>query len=222
MTAAPARRGPRRRFILAAEIALILALGAWVAWTFIPRAPEPPGSISVKVQLPGALDRAHLTRNADGTLLYVLTTTEGARVELTPDEFAQRLHAAQSSRSWLDILLNTSSPAGFTWVAIGLLGQVLFTGRMVVQWIVSEKRGASTVPTAFWWMSLLGATMLLTYFIWRKDAVGVLGQGFGWFIYVRNLWLIHGAAPRAPDAFRDPAPEPELATGSSSSEKTPA
>ncbi|HAI14296.1 MAG TPA: hypothetical protein DCM28_21505, partial [Phycisphaerales bacterium] len=72
------------------------------------------------------------------------------------------------------------------WVAVGLLGQVLFTGRMIVQWIASEKSKRSVVPTAFWWMSLIGASMLITYFIWRKDVVGVLGQATGWFIYVRN------------------------------------
>ncbi|HCD35270.1 MAG TPA: hypothetical protein DER01_22910 [Phycisphaerales bacterium] len=78
------------------------------------------------------------------------------------------------------------------WVAVGLLGQVLFTGRMIVQWIASEKSKRSVVPTAFWWMSLIGASMLITYFIWRKDVVGVLGQATGWFIYVRNLYLIYG------------------------------
>ncbi|HHQ49151.1 MAG TPA: hypothetical protein ENK19_09765 [Acidobacteria bacterium] len=77
------------------------------------------------------------------------------------------------------------------WVALGLLGQVLFTGRMVVQWLVSEKRKRSVVPVIFWWMSLGGATMLLIYFLWRKDIVGVLGQSTGWFIYSRNLWLIY-------------------------------
>ena len=74
---------------------------------------------------------------------------------------------------------------------LGLLGQVLFTGRMVVQWLVSEKQKQSVVPTAFWWMSLIGASMLITYFIWRKDIVGFLGQATGWLIYVRNLWLIY-------------------------------
>ncbi|HAI10339.1 MAG TPA: hypothetical protein DCM28_01455, partial [Phycisphaerales bacterium] len=39
---------------------------------------------------------------------------------------------------------------------------------------------------------LIGASMLITYFIWRKDVVGVLGQATGWFIYVRNLYLIYG------------------------------
>jgi lipid-A-disaccharide synthase-like uncharacterized protein len=36
----------------------------------------------------------------------------------------------------------------------------------------------------------VGATMLLIYFIWRRDIVGILGQTTGWIIYVRNLALI--------------------------------
>jgi lipid-A-disaccharide synthase-like uncharacterized protein len=67
-------------------------------------------------------------------------------------------------------------------VGLGLLGQVLFTGRMLVQWLASEKQKRSVVPVAFWWMSLIGATMLLVYFTWRRDIVGVLGQATGWFI----------------------------------------
>ncbi|MEL7237889.1 MAG: lipid-A-disaccharide synthase N-terminal domain-containing protein [Planctomycetota bacterium] len=77
------------------------------------------------------------------------------------------------------------------WISVGLLGQVLFTGRMLVQWIVSEKAKRSTVPPVFWWMSLIGASMLLSYFIWRRDIVGVLGQAAGWGIYLRNLWMIY-------------------------------
>ncbi|NBC10815.1 MAG: hypothetical protein GVY24_03650 [Planctomycetes bacterium] len=96
------------------------------------------------------------------------------------------------------------------WVAVGLSGQVLFTGRMVVQWVVSERFKQSVVPTAFWWMSLCGASMLVIYFVWRKDIVGVLGQCTGWTIYVRNLWLIYAGRRRLPTAAEDPGPEPEL------------
>ena len=38
---------------------------------------------------------------------------------------------------------------------------------------------------------LFGASMLLVYFMWRRDPIGLLGQAFGWFIYVRNLWMIY-------------------------------
>lgn len=91
-------------------------------------------------------------------------------------------------------------------IAFGLVGQVAFMSRFLVQWIASEKRGRSVVPIGFWWLSLVGATMLLIYFAIRRDPVGVLGQMFGGPIYARNLLLIYrmrarkGLAGRPPDA----------------------
>ena len=87
-------------------------------------------------------------------------------------------------------VLNITTAVGVLWVGLGLLGQVLFTGRMVVQWLVSEKHRRSVVPPVFWYLSLAGASMLLAYFVWRKDIVGVLGQATGWAIYARNVYLI--------------------------------
>jgi len=76
------------------------------------------------------------------------------------------------------------------WLAIGLLGQGLFFMRFFVQWLASEKRGRSVIPTAFWYFSLLGGVTLLSYAIWRRDPVFILGQGTGIFIYLRNLYFI--------------------------------
>ena len=78
------------------------------------------------------------------------------------------------------------------WVLFGLLGQAVFMGRMLAQWYASEKVQSSVVPPIFWWLSLLGSSMLMVYFIWRKEIVGFLGQSTGWFIYIRNLWFIYG------------------------------
>jgi lipid-A-disaccharide synthase-like uncharacterized protein len=94
------------------------------------------------------------------------------------------------ARPWLLRLLNISSYWMLPWVALGLAGQTLFFLRMAVQWIASERQRASVVPTIYWWFSLAGGLMLLSYFIWRKDAVGVLGQSTGPIVYARNLWLI--------------------------------
>lgn len=76
------------------------------------------------------------------------------------------------------------------WIAIGLLGQAMFTSRFLVQWLVSERRKESVVPTAFWWLSILGGLTLLSYAIWRMDPVFILGQSFGVVVYARNLILI--------------------------------
>ena len=75
-------------------------------------------------------------------------------------------------------------------VAIGLVGQLLFTARFMVQWIASERAGKSVVPISFWFFSLGGGLILLGYAIYRQDPVFILGQALGSFIYVRNLMLI--------------------------------
>src|SRR5260221_7043498 len=86
------------------------------------------------------------------------------------------------------------------WVAFGLLGQLFFTLRFVVQWVASEKQGRSTVPVAFWYLSLLGGAVLFVYALWYcHDPVFTLGQGAGLLVYARNLVLIRrlqgGAGP---------------------------
>jgi lipid-A-disaccharide synthase-like uncharacterized protein len=76
------------------------------------------------------------------------------------------------------------------WLVVGFLGQALFGSRFLVQWIVSERRGESVVPLAFWYLSLGGASLLLAYAIWRQDPVFILGQSLGFLVYTRNLVLI--------------------------------
>ena len=79
------------------------------------------------------------------------------------------------------------------WLGIGFLGQGLFFGRWVVQWIASEKKAESQVPVSFWYMSLIGGLITLAYAIYRKDPVFIAGQGIGSVVYVRNLMLISRA-----------------------------
>ena len=87
--------------------------------------------------------------------------------------------------------LGARTQTELAWILTGLGGQILFMMRFLIQWIASEKAKRSTIPTAFWWLSIGGAAVLLTYAIWRSDPVFILGQSMGLFIYVRNLWLIH-------------------------------
>ncbi|MBA2655583.1 MAG: lipid-A-disaccharide synthase N-terminal domain-containing protein [Tatlockia sp.] len=79
----------------------------------------------------------------------------------------------------------------YIWLAIGLLGQGVFTARFIVQWLVSEREKRSIIPVAFWYLSLLGGITLLFYSIYKQDPVFILGQSTGIFIYSRNLFLIH-------------------------------
>lgn len=77
------------------------------------------------------------------------------------------------------------------WIAIGLIGQSLFSARFLIQWLASEKAKASIVPTTFWYFSILGGVTLFAYAVYRQDPVFILGQSTGIFIYARNLYLIH-------------------------------
>ncbi len=74
---------------------------------------------------------------------------------------------------------------------IGFVGQGLFASRFIYQWLYSEKIGKSTIPIGFWYLSILGGLGLLTYAIFRKDPVIIMGQMFGIIIYLRNLILIY-------------------------------
>lgn len=74
---------------------------------------------------------------------------------------------------------------------IGFFGQGLFASRFIIQWLYSEKKGESTIPLVFWYLSIFGGIGLLTYAIFRKDPVIIAGQSFGIFIYLRNLILIY-------------------------------
>ena len=76
------------------------------------------------------------------------------------------------------------------WLAVGLLGQLFFSCRFLVQWIASERRKASIVPPLFWWFSIGGAACLLTYAIYRADPVFILGQSAGFVVYFRNIVLL--------------------------------
>lgn len=76
------------------------------------------------------------------------------------------------------------------WLAFGFLAQAIFFGRWFVQWIATEKKKKSTVPVAFWYLSLIGGVTLLAYAIYRRDPVFIVGQASGTIIYIRNLYFI--------------------------------
>lgn len=76
-------------------------------------------------------------------------------------------------------------------LTIGFTGQALFFMRFFVQWLYSEKHRRSLIPTAFWYFSLGGSSLLLIYALIRRDIVFTVGQSTGFIIYSRNLYLIH-------------------------------
>lgn len=114
-------------------------------------------------------------------------------------------------RHWLLRALNISSWWNVAWIALGLGGQAAFFGRMMVQWLASERQGRSVVPVSFWWLSLVGGVALFAYFVWRRDVVGVLGQSTGIVVYARNIRLIVKARSAPPGDLAVPAGSPSAA-----------
>ncbi|MCZ4317933.1 lipid-A-disaccharide synthase N-terminal domain-containing protein [Aequorivita viscosa] len=72
---------------------------------------------------------------------------------------------------------------------LGIVSQILFTLRFVYQWLVSEKTKTSQLPVGFWRMSVIGASLILAYAIFRKDPVLFVGHIAGLVIYVRNIFI---------------------------------
>lgn len=89
------------------------------------------------------------------------------------------------------------------WLVFGLLGQCIFGTRFIVQWIASERKKQSHIPLIFWYLSIGGGIITLSYAIHRRDAVFIIGQGAGLIVYIRNLMLIYRAQRRT----TPPAPE---------------
>jgi lipid-A-disaccharide synthase-like uncharacterized protein len=201
---------------VAAMLALIL-LGAWVA--FAPGVPQDKAPDATRVSMTigavkGAVDwrgpetdRQFTIHYRDGTSIGPLPETQ-MRTTLG-DPAVDRLLTSGSNN--LFRLLNVTSWLGVIWVLAGFGGQLAFSGRWLLQWFISEQRKSSTVPVAFWWLSLVGSVILFAYFAWRQDLVGTLGQTSGVVIYARNIRLIAKQKRREARAAEasTPAADPE-------------
>lgn len=75
------------------------------------------------------------------------------------------------------------------WTFFGFLAQFVFFLRFIAQWIHSERQRRSVIPISFWYLSVVGALMILVYAIQRGDPVFIFGQFFALIIYIRNIIL---------------------------------
>ncbi len=174
---------------------LLVFLGMWLVLQ--PALARSESDLTVSV---GAIEIRLNRTMTDGDLRYQVIGPANLRSDalLDPvelDAFISEQVAIWNQRPAIERHLlgffNITSWGTFGFVAIGLVGQCAFFGRMFVQWIISERSRVSTVPEIFWWFSFIGGICLFTYFVWRVDIVGVLGQSTGIVIYARNLKLIH-------------------------------
>lgn len=74
------------------------------------------------------------------------------------------------------------------WLAVGFAAQTLFSLRFLIQWIATERAGRSVVPMAFWYFSVSGGALLLSYAIYRSDPVFIVGQVAGLFVYFSGIF----------------------------------
>ncbi len=71
--------------------------------------------------------------------------------------------------------------------SIGFLSQILFSARLLVQWISSEKEGRVLSPLLFWQFSILASFLMMIYGILRNDLAIIFGQSITYGVYIRNL-----------------------------------
>jgi lipid-A-disaccharide synthase-like uncharacterized protein len=200
----------------AAAMVMVLALGLWLALgpASGPRFDIHKDATTQEVRIGNTRGVLESVQQA-GTMRVRLHMQGQARArEFTAAEleetFGERVYAqaVHPRLNWIFRTLNITSWANLVWIGIGFGGQLAFSGRMLLQWIVSEKRGESVISESFWWFSLFGAVMLFSYFVWRQDPVGILGQATGVVIYARNLRLIHKQKRRAARAAPDEPDRP--------------
>lgn len=191
----------KNRIITLSAAAVLLVVAAGVYWA-IDRSELAAGrKVSV---IPSEASAARLVTNSDGELVYRVQWRDGNASNLTPVAFAKMISTEFRERPLYLRVLNVSSDWGLFWVGVGLLAQAVFMARMLVQWVASEKHKRSVVPPMFWWLSLAGASMLIVYFIWRQDVIGVLGQATGWVVYIRNIMLLANTKENTSPAVIDP------------------
>ena len=74
------------------------------------------------------------------------------------------------------------------WKLIGYAGALMFASRWIVQLCASRRLGRSVIPRAFWYMSVTGSLLVLSYFVWGKnDSVGIINNLFPLFTACYNL-----------------------------------
>ena len=77
----------------------------------------------------------------------------------------------------------------------GSAGQTIFALRFIYQWLYSRRKGESVLPAGFWLISLVGASIIVSYAVYRLDPVLLVGQATGLFVYSRNLFLWYKSNP---------------------------
>lgn len=213
-----------------AAMALVLFLGAWLAFgpSSGPKFDLAEDSIKLNVRVGttrGVLEARGVGDAAGEPVFYlhmkgVATPHKFANGDEVRGLFGGEVYdtVIAQRQNWVFKVLNITSWWNVVWVGIGMVGQLAFSGRMILQWLSSEKHRRSVISESFWWFSLIGAALLFSYFVWRQDPVGILGQAPGIVIYARNLRLIYKQRRRE---ARQVAADNDVATKPYPSDQSP-
>ena len=195
-----------------ALMVLVLGLGMWIAFgpASKPKFPTAPDALTQEVRIGntrGSFEAAKTigTGGDHGFRLWIkngptpkVMSRSEAQVLVGQEIVDETINSGNNwvFRTWAFRAMNITTWTNMVWIGIGLLGQVAFSGRMILQWMVSEKHRKSVITESFWWFSLFGGLTLFSYFVWRADPVGILGQASGIVIYIRNIRLLRKHARR--------------------------
>ncbi len=202
-------------------MAIVLALGVWLVlgpMKYLGLPARRAGAIMQPFRVGPVRGWLEMVGDHDAEPTFrILSRAHPPSGVLSTDQLRERLgdgivdEVLQTGDNTVFRLFNITNWTSLIWITIGFGGQLMFFGRMAVQWVASERRQASVVPPAFWYLSLAGGLCLFTYFVWRQDLVGVLGQTSGIVIYARNIRLISKQNRREQRLAPHAAPEPEPA-----------
>jgi lipid-A-disaccharide synthase-like uncharacterized protein len=160
--------------------------------------------ISLKMSDPSGATVSVYPAGIKGWFFKFLTKQQGHTLGVfnapTPGEYRVRADMAEIAGRKPDLAVilafaPAASSSRFLWLLLGFGGQIFFSLRFLVQWLASEKAGRVTVPRAFWYYSMIGGLMVLTYAVHTRDPVFILAYAFNAFIYLRNLALLNRASP---------------------------
>jgi len=99
--------------------------------------------------------------------------------------------------TWLHEYLHTqdadmnTQARNWLWLAIGVFGQGLFALRFLIQWAITELRKKSTIPPAFWYISVVASILMMSSHFQRHEWLYAIGIGSTLFVYLRNIYMVH-------------------------------
>jgi lipid-A-disaccharide synthase-like uncharacterized protein len=195
-------------YLILGEVVFVVAVCVFAVVMFRQHPPM-PNAVRADIKLADTRAQVYMQQDPSGAIQYFVWHPGGSLDKVTFSDLTNQLYQAGKAGG-IASFFGAGSTTVLFWLGLGLFGQLLFTGRMVVQWIASERKGTSIVPPMFWWMSLVGSLLLLSYFLWRRDPIGLLGQAFGSFVYLRNIiWILEGKKLDPVPAIQAEDPMPE-------------